>query len=147
MTSTSVKPEWRAKFEARAKELGIWMMDVPEEYGGLGMGLMASVIVWQELAMYKVPALSVALELDIFESLDAQPDTPDGLAARRDFDARGLRALLPMLMQLGFLARHDGLYQLTEAGRQYMLHLEPISMSCTPGSCATSEMLSRCMCT
>ncbi|MFN3892599.1 MAG: acyl-CoA dehydrogenase family protein [Beijerinckiaceae bacterium] len=45
-----LKPEWRAKFEARAKELGIWMMDVPEEYGGLGMGLMASVIVWQELS-------------------------------------------------------------------------------------------------
>jgi acyl-CoA dehydrogenase len=45
-----LKPEWRAKFEARAKELGIWMMDVPEQYGGLGMGLMASVIVWEELA-------------------------------------------------------------------------------------------------
>lgn len=45
-----LKPEWRAKFEARAKELGIWMMDVPEEYGGLGMGLMASVVVWQELS-------------------------------------------------------------------------------------------------
>lgn len=45
-----LKPEWRARFEARAKELGIWMMDVPEEYGGLGMGLMASVVVWQELS-------------------------------------------------------------------------------------------------
>lgn len=45
-----LKPEWRAKFEARAKELGIWMMDVPEQYGGLGMGLMASVVVWEELA-------------------------------------------------------------------------------------------------
>lgn len=83
-------------------------------------------LVWDAwLAMYKVPALSVALELDIFESLDAQPDTPDGLAARRDFDARGLRALLPMLMQLGFLAQHGGLYQLTEAGRQYMLKGSP----------------------
>lgn len=45
-----LKPEWRAKFEARAKEIGIWMMDVPEEYGGLGMGLTASVVVWQEMA-------------------------------------------------------------------------------------------------
>lgn len=79
-------------------------------------------LVWDAwLAMYKVPALSVALELDIFESLDAQPDSPEGLAQRRDFDARGLRALLPMLMHLGFLALHGGLYQLTEAGRQYML--------------------------
>ncbi len=45
-----LKPEWRKKYEARAKDLGIWMMEVPEEYGGLGMGLMASVIVWQEFA-------------------------------------------------------------------------------------------------
>ena len=45
-----LKPEWREKFETRAKEIGIWFMDVPEEYGGLGMGLMASVVVWEELA-------------------------------------------------------------------------------------------------
>lgn len=83
-------------------------------------------LVWDAwLALYKVPALTVALELDIFESLDAQPDTPAGLAERRDFDERGLRALLPMLLQLGFLAQHGGLYQLTEAGRQYMLKSSP----------------------
>lgn len=83
-------------------------------------------LVWDAwLAMYKVPAISVALELDVFESLDAQPDTPDGLAARRDFDARGLHALLPMLMQLGFLEQRGGIYQLTEAGRQYMLKDSP----------------------
>ena len=41
-------------------------------------------LVWDAwLAMYRVPALSVALELDIFESLDAQPDSPEGLAQRR----------------------------------------------------------------
>lgn len=45
-----LKPEWRAKFEARAKELGLWMMEVPEHLGGLGMGLMASVVVWEEFA-------------------------------------------------------------------------------------------------
>lgn len=83
-------------------------------------------LVWDAwLAMYRMPALSVALELDIFESLDAQPDSADGLAERRDFDARGLRALLPMLMQLGFLALHGGRYQLTEAGKQYMLKGSP----------------------
>lgn len=87
-------------------------------------------LVWDAwLAMYRVPALSVALELDIFESLDAQPDTPDGLAVRRDFDARALRALLPMLMQLGFLEQRGGLYQLTEAGRQYMLKDSPYCWS------------------
>jgi acyl-CoA dehydrogenase len=45
-----LKPEWREKFETRAKELGLWMMEVPEELGGLGMGLMASVVVWEEFA-------------------------------------------------------------------------------------------------
>ena len=45
-----LKPEWRAKFEKRIKDLGLWMMEVPEQYGGLGMGLVASVVVWQELA-------------------------------------------------------------------------------------------------
>ncbi len=73
------------------------------------------------LDVYKVPALAAALELDIFESLDAQPDSPEGLAARRDFDLRALRALLPYLVHLGFLCSHAGLYQLNAAGRHYML--------------------------
>jgi len=79
-------------------------------------------LVWDAfLDLYKLPALSVAIELGIFESLDAQPDSPEGLAERRDFDLRGLRALLPMLMQLGFLREHGGRYQLNEAGKHYML--------------------------
>jgi len=82
--------------------------------------------VWNALLdVYKLPALAVAIELGIFESLDAQPDSPEGLAARRDYDLRGLRALLPMLMQLGFLRQHGQLYQLNEAGRHYMLKDSP----------------------
>ncbi|MGA0806651.1 MAG: methyltransferase [Pseudohongiellaceae bacterium] len=77
------------------------------------------------LVVYKVPALAVAIELDIFESLDAEPDSPEGLAGRRDFDLRALRALLPMLMNLGFLREHGGRYQLSEAGRHYMLKRSP----------------------
>jgi acyl-CoA dehydrogenase len=45
-----LKPEWRDKFQKRAKELGIWMMEVPEEYGGMGLGVMPRVVVWEELA-------------------------------------------------------------------------------------------------
>ena len=45
-----LKPEFRQKFEARVKELGLWMMDVPAEFGGGDMGLLASVVVWSELA-------------------------------------------------------------------------------------------------
>ena len=41
-------PEIRTRLEARARELGIWMIDVPEEYGGMGLGLLARVLVWEE---------------------------------------------------------------------------------------------------
>ena len=44
-----LKPEWREKFHARSKELGLWKMEVPEEYGGVGADLMSLVIVWEQL--------------------------------------------------------------------------------------------------
>lgn len=44
-----LKPEWKEKFHARAKELGIWKMEVPEEYGGVGADLISLVIVWEQL--------------------------------------------------------------------------------------------------
>lgn len=77
------------------------------------------------LDAYKVPALAAAIELDIFESLDAQPDSPEGLSVRRNFDLRALRALLPYLVHLGFLSCHGGNYQLNAAGRHYMLKHSP----------------------
>jgi acyl-CoA dehydrogenase len=43
-----LKPEYRAKWQARAKELGFWNLDIPEEYGGMGFGLLAKVLVWEE---------------------------------------------------------------------------------------------------
>ncbi len=43
-----LKPDFREKWEARAKELGIWQIDVPEEYGGMGLGLLARVVLWEE---------------------------------------------------------------------------------------------------
>lgn len=45
-----LKPEWRDKLNRRAKDIGIWMMEVPEQYGGLGLGIMPRVVVWEELA-------------------------------------------------------------------------------------------------
>lgn len=47
---SDLKPEWRARLEKGAKELGIWMMEVPEEYGGPGLDLVGRAVVWQELA-------------------------------------------------------------------------------------------------
>ena len=43
-----LKPEFRAKWEGRARALGVWQIDVPEEYGGMGLGLLARAVVWEE---------------------------------------------------------------------------------------------------
>jgi acyl-CoA dehydrogenase len=44
-----LKPDYRERFEEGAKKIGLWMFDVPEEYGGLGMGLLARCVVWEEM--------------------------------------------------------------------------------------------------
>jgi acyl-CoA dehydrogenase len=47
--NNKLKPEVRAHLVAKAEELGLGGYDVPEQYGGLGMGLVAKVTVWAEL--------------------------------------------------------------------------------------------------
>jgi acyl-CoA dehydrogenase len=44
-----MKPEVRARLEAQMKAMGYWLITVPEEYGGLGMGLLARVLLWEEM--------------------------------------------------------------------------------------------------
>jgi acyl-CoA dehydrogenase len=44
-----LKPEYYERFSQRAKDLGIWMMDIPEELGGGGLTVLARVIVEEEL--------------------------------------------------------------------------------------------------
>ena len=46
----ALKPEYLERFERRARDLGIWQLDVPEEYGGGGMPILARAIVWEELS-------------------------------------------------------------------------------------------------
>jgi len=38
-----LKPEIRERLEKKTKEMGLWMFDVPEEYGGGGLGSLAQV--------------------------------------------------------------------------------------------------------
>ena len=45
-----IKPEFLGKLQQRAKDLGIWMMEVPEEYGGPGLSLLQRTIVTEELS-------------------------------------------------------------------------------------------------
>jgi acyl-CoA dehydrogenase len=45
-----LKPDVRRHLEAKARELGLENYDVPREFGGLGLGLPAKVVVWAEMA-------------------------------------------------------------------------------------------------
>jgi len=45
-----VKPEFLGKLQLRAKDLGIWMMEVPEEHGGAGLSLFQRTVVTEELS-------------------------------------------------------------------------------------------------
>lgn len=45
-----LKPDIQKELEEKSKGLGLWMYDVPEEYGGQGLGLLAKSVVWAELA-------------------------------------------------------------------------------------------------
>jgi acyl-CoA dehydrogenase len=39
-----------SRLRAQAKDLGLWALDVPEAFGGQGMGLLTMAVVWEELA-------------------------------------------------------------------------------------------------
>src|SRR5215813_5535675 len=38
------------RLRPKVDELGLWQFDVPEEFGGLGLGMMAKIIVWSEVS-------------------------------------------------------------------------------------------------
>ena len=45
----SLKLEVKKRLECTAKEMGLWLIDTPPEYGGLGLSLLARVIIWEEM--------------------------------------------------------------------------------------------------
>ncbi|HEX2385794.1 MAG TPA: acyl-CoA dehydrogenase family protein [Candidatus Binatia bacterium] len=45
-----LKPDIKERLQKKTREMGLWMLDVPEEYGGAGLNLLAQVVVWEELA-------------------------------------------------------------------------------------------------
>ncbi|MFA5384609.1 MAG: acyl-CoA dehydrogenase family protein, partial [Eubacteriales bacterium] len=47
---TSIPPEEEKKILAKAKDLGLWGIDVPEEHGGQGLGMLAKLLVEEEMA-------------------------------------------------------------------------------------------------
>jgi acyl-CoA dehydrogenase len=44
-----LKPDIEARLVARCKELGLWQIDVPEEFGGQGLGQLGRAVVWSEI--------------------------------------------------------------------------------------------------
>lgn len=45
-----LKPEYREAFSKKAKELGLWLLETPVEYGGQGLGALALAAVWEEIS-------------------------------------------------------------------------------------------------
>src|SRR5258705_6355037 len=45
-----LKPDIRERLEKKTKEMGLWMFDVPEEYGGGGVRSLAQELGWGGLA-------------------------------------------------------------------------------------------------
>jgi acyl-CoA dehydrogenase len=50
MDGHKLRPDVRIELERKAKDLGLWLLDVPAQYGGQGLDLLGMVVVWQELA-------------------------------------------------------------------------------------------------
>lgn len=50
MDGNEMKPDMQSMLEEKAKGLGLWMFDVPEEFGGLGLGALAKAVMWEELS-------------------------------------------------------------------------------------------------
>jgi hypothetical protein len=79
--------------------------------------------VW--LSLLWLPAVTVADELEIFDSLAREPATPAELAERHGFDLRGAEILLSLLTSLGFCVSHLGRYRVTEPARNFLLRASP----------------------
>jgi acyl-CoA dehydrogenase len=45
----NIKPEYKEPLEARARELGLWMIDTPVELGGQGLSVLEKVAIWEEM--------------------------------------------------------------------------------------------------
>ncbi len=50
MDGPDLKPNVRERLEQKARDLGLWLLEVPEEYGGQGLSLLGMAVVWEELA-------------------------------------------------------------------------------------------------
>lgn len=50
MDGPVLRQDVREVLEGKAKALGLWLLDVPEEFGGQGLDLLGLTVVWQEIS-------------------------------------------------------------------------------------------------
>src|ERR1700736_488619 len=50
MDGPLMRADMREQIERKARDLGLWLLEVPVEYGGQGLGCLGMVVVWEELA-------------------------------------------------------------------------------------------------
>ena len=72
-------------------------------------------------ARWRMPSMSVALDIGLFEALKDGPATARDLAERFKLDLRAVRAILPVLAGSGILTSHGGRFGLTATARTYLL--------------------------
>jgi len=77
------------------------------------------------LSMYHAPAVTAAIELDVFEALATAPATHEELARRLKLSERATEIVLPLFAALGLLSRYEGRYQLSDVARLYLLRGSP----------------------
>lgn len=77
------------------------------------------------LSSLHLPALAVAVELSIFETLAPEPLTVAQLCERLQLRPQRCEILLRMLDSLGMLIKHQDTYQLAPIARDYLLRDSP----------------------
>lgn len=70
-------------------------------------------------------AVTLALDMGVFEALSAEAATPATLADRLDADERGLEALLGYLAVQGYVERADGRYRTTDMTDRWLVESSP----------------------
>src|ERR1700680_4598556 len=50
VNDVKMQKELPARLRGKAEALGLWLYDVPQEFGGLGLGMLAKIIVWSEVS-------------------------------------------------------------------------------------------------
>jgi predicted O-methyltransferase YrrM len=72
-------------------------------------------------ARWRMPSMSAALDLGLYEILNEGSASAEELADRLDLDLRAVRAVLPVLVGSNILTSHGGRFGLTATARTFLL--------------------------